>query len=420
MVSKQNQTTNINSFLIVIVEFGLTPSKPPPMILDPKLDDFSSSVEVFPSNDSDSIPPWLNGHEYRSDSFEKLVHKELVDFARFVLPSDEERHIRLLTINRYKSAISLLWPYSKIICVGSTPTSTNLPNGDMDFVVYDAPTNVLHRSLLIELHDHLQRLNIFTEGKCHIIEAKCPIIKGEDSVYKFSVDISVNNANGIMNIHRHKMYMKKYPALVPVLMFVKFLLYANDMDAPYSGGISSNTLIQMIVFVLQCGSEVDQLNCGKILLNFLDFFGRTFNYITTGISTRNGGRTFSRMTNGSIEWKNSFVICIEDPQIPGNFLGGNSFKSPQIRELFSRTSNTVRMRKFQSTFQSFIARVIKKEVFDEMILYRSQLHQKFQTLCRSTCRNSITLLTKHSSNNDNNRKEKNKTTEIIHKAPYKR
>jgi DNA polymerase sigma len=126
-----------------------------------------------------------------------------------------------------------------------------------------------------------------------VIPARCSIIQGIETVFSFKIDIVVNNITGVMNIERHMNYLKAYPALLPLAIFLKLLLFQYELDAPYSGGISSNTLLQMIISVIQSAPKGIQLHCGKLLIGFLDCFGDRFNSIGTRLTTRDGGRLFS-------------------------------------------------------------------------------------------------------------------------------
>ena len=114
-------------------------------------------------------------------------------------------------------------------------------------------------------------------------------------------------------------------------MVLKVFLYQEELDEPFKGGISSNTLIQLIVFVIQYAKEDSRMNLGRLLMSFFNIFGKTFNYFTTGISTRDGGSLFSRIETARLQFKTPVTLCVEDPQIPGQFLGENAFATLKFR-----------------------------------------------------------------------------------------
>jgi DNA polymerase sigma len=51
----------------------------------------------------------------------------------------------------------------------------------------------------------------------------------------------------------------------------------------------------MVVFIIHASPPDRQLHLGQLLIAFFRTFGQTFNYATTGISTRGDGRLFSRL-----------------------------------------------------------------------------------------------------------------------------
>ena len=347
-------------------------------MIDSQLNEVSKFVHVRPSPNPSDLNVWCNGNDYQADSLDLKIHQELIDFAKFLAPSPIEKHIRLLAINKYRTAISLIWPDAKMICHGSTATTTNLPDSDLDFVVFNAPTNQDDISLLRHLEDNLLEKKIIRNSK--VINARCPIIKCTDNIYGFNVDIAVNNENGILNIKRHNMYMKEYPGIFPVLMFTKFFLRQHHLDTPYDGGISSNTLIQMIIFIIQMLDKSERLNCGKILLKFLLYYGGSFNYITTGISTREGGRTFEKLKLYRVNWSTPVCLSIEDPQIPGNFLGENAFNTYTFRQKCS--DGYLKLISSKSFYeQSLLNRLINHITLRSMSKFRKSILDKFISIC---------------------------------------
>ena len=297
-------------------------------MIDPSLDAFCSEVQLRNSRIQGNSCPWCNGKEYSHKSTFLCIHREILDFVRWIEPTESEKHLRFLVVRRFRSAISCLWPSAKVICHGSTATGTFLPNGDLDFCVVGLPEGDTE-ALLEQLCEHL--LNLQVVSRAQVIKAKCPIVKAVEKPFGYHIDISVNNENGILNIKRNICLMKTYKQLYPLIMVLKVFLYQEELDEPFKGGISSNTLIQLIVFVIQYAREDSQKNLGRLLMSFFNIFGKTFNYFTTGISTREGGALFSRIETARLQFKTPVTLCVEDPQIPGQFLGENAFATPKFR-----------------------------------------------------------------------------------------
>jgi len=299
-------------------------------MLDSSLYELYKHLRGRPVSRSRNSPLWCENEYIYNQSTFNVLHNEIFDFAKWILPTPEEKHLRLLVVKRFRSAVSLLWPGAKLVCTGSTATDSYLPDGDIDLVIYGAPQDADIGDLLEDLNRHLINLQLVSRSKV-LSHAKCPIIDVIEKPFGFNMDIAVNNVNGILNVSRHLSEMKRYPVLLPLLMVLKVFLKEHRMNEPYSGGISSNTLFQLVLMIVQ--SNPSEKCMGKLINNFFQTYGNTFNFFTTGISTRNGGRLFSRVDTDHMSWMQSVNICIEDPQNPGNFLGENSYDTLGFRRI---------------------------------------------------------------------------------------
>ena len=343
---------------------------------NPRVTEYSADVVVEPARNPSPYCPWTNGNTYKHAQADKCLHRELIDFAAWIGPTPHERHLRLITINRFRHEVSLLWPTAKIICHGSTATNTNLPDGDLDFVVYDAP-GIDPFTVLTMLNEHLRRHRVFSRSE--VIEARCPIVKGIEQPFGFSVDIAVNNENGILNIERHLNYFRTYPSIVLCLMLLKVFLVQYRLDAPFTGGVSSNTLIQMILFIVQSLPEEKQIDAGMVCRLFFKCFGVVFNYPVVGISTVGEGRVFSRFKEGVINCRSPNSLCIEDPQNHGVFLGGNAYRCVELRE---RCESAFRVLSRKPIFneQSILLRIVKTDYTARMSRRKEEMEAFYQRL----------------------------------------
>lgn len=339
----------------------------------------SSSVQVIPHPKPSDYAPWCNGNEYIEKDINLCLHQEIIDFTRWILPTKKEIHMRILTIRRISTAIKIYYPEAKVICHGSSATSTFLPDGDLDFVVFGVLNELSSTSILENINLGLNNLGIFYKSK--VIEARCPIIKATEKPFGFQVDIAVGNENGILNIQRHKNYMSKYHALTPLLMVLKIFLTQNELDQPYTGGISSNTLMQMIIFIIQSIQKNYQDHLGVLLKLFFKIFGSCYNYFQIGISTINDGYLFKRKDKQFVDWKKPFALCIIDPQNYLNTLGGNSFECYKFRSC-CHTAFVSMLRGKRKNEQSILQRFINigSKRIHQMIERRKQLSKYYDSI----------------------------------------
>lgn len=125
------------------------------------------------------------------------------------------------------------------------------------------------------------------------------------------------------------------PAVAPLVMLIKAFLLQRGLNEPYSGGFGSYTVICLVISLLQVYYDTAcilsplttsmqmhpkvrrreikaEQNLGVLLLEFMELYGRIYNYNDVGISLRNGGSYFSPQERG---WTDAvrMHIAIEDP-----------------------------------------------------------------------------------------------------------
>jgi non-canonical poly(A) RNA polymerase PAPD5/7 len=215
-------------------------------MIDPRLDEFSAAVQLEPAPKPSSAYPWCQGMSYVHDSALLCLHRELLDFARWISPTAEEQHLRFLVVHRFRNAIAALWPKATTVCHGSSATSTYLLGGDIDLVVHLPGNSRIIVVLLLDLRTRLDSLQLFRKSEV-IGQARIPIVKGVEHPFGFHIDICINNENGVLNIERNRRLQDAYPAFVPLFLFAKFFLSEHGLDEPFRGGLSSNTLRNLII-----------------------------------------------------------------------------------------------------------------------------------------------------------------------------
>lgn len=86
-----------------------------------------------------------------------------------------------------------------------------------------------------------------------------------DKATDVRVDISFNMNNGVKSAEMIKHYMSVYPMLSKLVLVLKQFLAQRDMNEVFYGGISSYSLILMVVSFLQvfkfvCGASLSVIN----------------------------------------------------------------------------------------------------------------------------------------------------------------
>ncbi|OHT14467.1 Nucleotidyltransferase domain containing protein [Tritrichomonas foetus] len=301
-----------------------------------KLENYASEVTSKTTLNNQKESPWLFGKTFFHKNANLLLHKEIVEFAKWIRPSKEEIHLRLHSIYIFQNVVSSIWKNAKVIYHGSFAEYSNLPNGDLDLFIINYPQNIDAESIFKELQKKLSEVDFYSKCKI-ILTSAVPIMKLVDNFFGFKFDISLKNERAAINIIRFRKQMEVYPAMYPILMYVKSLLFPNKMYLPYYGGINSYTLYTMIISVIQSTPEKDQLNCGFLLLKFLKLFGYDFNYYTTGMSIKNGGFLFNKIEKGIIDWNHPEALAVEDQLIYEFYQGKLSYRVQEFKEICQST-----------------------------------------------------------------------------------
>ncbi|XP_071771013.1 terminal nucleotidyltransferase 4A [Centroberyx gerrardi] len=265
------------------------------------------------------------------------LHEEVMDFYNFMSPRPEEAAMRKEVVNRIEMVIKELWPTANVQIFGSFSTGLYLPTSDIDLVVFGK----WERPPLQELEQALRKHNVAEPFSIKVLDkATVPIIKLTDQETDVKVDISFNVETGVKAASFIKDYVKKYPVLPYLIFVLKQFLLQRDLNEVFTGGISSYSLILMVISFLQLHPRIDARNpnenLGVLLIEFFELYGRHFNYLKTGIRIKNGGAYMAKeeimkaMTNG---YRPS-MLCIEDPLLPGNDVGRSSYGAMHVKHVF--------------------------------------------------------------------------------------
>uniref|UniRef100_A0AAR2LW02 Terminal nucleotidyltransferase 4A n=1 Tax=Pygocentrus nattereri TaxID=42514 RepID=A0AAR2LW02_PYGNA len=340
------------------------------------------------------LSSWTNGNSVSSGTPWKTrtyspgvngLHEEIIDFYNFMSPRPEEATMRQEVVDRIESVIKEQWPSADVQIFGSFSTGLYLPTSDIDLVVFGK----WERPPLQQLEQALRKNNVAEPYSIKVLDkATVPIIKLTDQETEVKVDISFNVETGVKAARFIKDYVKKYTVLPYLIFVLKQFLLQRDLNEVFTGGISSYSLILMVISFLQLHPRFDartpNTNLGVLLIEFFELYGRHFNYLKTGIRIKNGGAYMAKedimkaMGNG---YRPS-MLCIEDPLLAGNDVGRSSYGAMQVKQVFdyayivlghavSPLANSYPNKDSDST----LGRIIK--VTQEVIDYREWIVQKW-------------------------------------------
>ncbi|XP_041664922.1 terminal nucleotidyltransferase 4A isoform X2 [Cheilinus undulatus] len=313
------------------------------------------------------------------------LHEEVMDFYNFMSPRPEEAAMRKEVVNRIEMIIKELWPTADVQIFGSFSTGLYLPTSDIDLVVFGK----WERPPLQELEQALRKHNVAEPFSIKVLDkATVPIIKLTDQETEVKVDISFNVETGVKAASFIKDYVKMYPVLPYLIFVLKQFLLQRDLNEVFTGGISSYSLILMVISFLQLHPRIDARNpnenLGVLLIEFFELYGRHFNYLKTGIRIKNGGAYIAKeeIMKAMMNGYRPSMLCIEDPLLPGNDVGRGSYGAMHVKQVFDY-AYTVLSHAVSPLAQSFpnkdsestLGRIIR--LTQEVIDYRDWIIKKW-------------------------------------------
>jgi len=265
------------------------------------------------------------------------LHQEILDFFEYMKPIPEEEFMRDRVVQRIEAVVSRLWPESKVEIFGSFATKLYLPTSDIDMMIMGK----WEASPLHTLKNELLKAEIADENDIKVLDkASVPIVKVIDKETSVRVDISFNTSNGVNSANLIKEFMKEFSCLPKLVLVLKQFLYQRALNEVFTGGISSYSLILMVISFLQLHPRDDarsaDANLGVLLLEFLELYGRYFNYYVVGIRIKDGG-SYVKKIEIQEQMETGYrpsILCIEDPLNPKNDIGKSSYGALNVKKAF--------------------------------------------------------------------------------------
>ena len=326
-------------------------------------------VIEFPAEGYSAISGMKNSDDPFKRSFFQFIQK--------VAPTERDAAIRQLflddIISRIAGIVEERAPNHKFILApcGSSLNGTFIPESDIDIALFFYPKTPDPKTIVNALFKGMKDILIPDSFK-PILQASVPLVKFEIDP-GIQVDLSIDELHGPLNVESIRQYQKMHPYVLPIHLFVKCLLFLKQLDSPYTGGLSSYTVLCMIVAFLQNKGPFEDVI--DALTGFLDFYGNEFNYILVGIDMKEGGQFFSRYKTGTVSWQSPATLLIKDPLNFENKLGHNSFSLQEIREAFQESHNLIvtgQGVKLLAQFDTLLELLdSKKMIIDEHLLNQS-------------------------------------------------
>ncbi|RLN64501.1 hypothetical protein BBJ29_001085 [Phytophthora kernoviae] len=357
------------------------------LVLAPASSSAASSSSYCVSN---NFPSWGNKQKReemiltereKDRAVTGALHEEILEYSMYTKATVEKMavHIEEMIANVRASVLSL-WPKSKVETFGSYSTGIWLPSSDVDLVILD----------VVEVNDskltakHLRQLakvlakKKWVETLLVLDTAKVPVLKLVSAGTSVPIDITFESAathSGLLARDLIKRYADSMPELYPLAIVFKQLLRERDLNDAYTGGLSSYSVVLMIIHFSQLwrngescfeaasiyasgylppapstlaaklkagrisadssvssSSKLD-VSLGEHTLMILEFFGIIFDYRKNGLSVRDGGYIY-RLAENHRSQIGKPALVIEDPIHPDRNVSASSYAFSKVVALF--------------------------------------------------------------------------------------
>mmetsp|Transcript_112726 Transcript_112726/g.318587 ORF Transcript_112726/g.318587 Transcript_112726/m.318587 type:complete len:815 (-) Transcript_112726:126-2570(-) len=285
-------------------------------------------------------PPWFAIRD--EPSVNLRLHEELLDFLAFIQPTSDEAAARRSWVTAIETAAKSLWGRCQVSVFGSSSTGLCLPTADVDVVVSDIDAGVSVTTAMKQLAEKLLERN--EVSKLEIIQsAKVPVLKLQQRSTGLMADLIFNRLDGLETSRFIREQIELFPALVPLVLFIKLYLLQRGLSDTYTGGMGSFLLVVVVLSFLQRhpSARDTQIHAkttlGMLALDFFRHYGQEFKYGNQGISVLKGGSLFSRDSRGwtGTDRNGRPTLCVESPLEPTVDIGAKCFKIGVVRAAFN-------------------------------------------------------------------------------------
>lgn len=310
-----------------------------------------TSAASSPPNSANAVaeenpPPWLSLRDEASVNLR--LHEELLDFANFMRPSPPEVAAREAWCRCIeKAAKATLGDSCEVHLFGSSSTGLNLPSADIDVAVAGVE-GVRATTAMKRIANWL--LEKGEVSKIEIVQsARVPVAKLQQRSTGLWADVIINRLDGIETSKFIRDHMEVFPALAPLVLFLKLFLLQRGLHETFGGGLGSYLLVCLVLSFLQRHPSARKhdvhakTTLGNLLFDLFRHYGQEFRYGQVGISLLNGGCLFDRVARGftATTRTGQATLCLESPTEAGRDIGVGCHRIGVVRAAFNHAYHSL-------------------------------------------------------------------------------
>ncbi|KAM7457451.1 hypothetical protein BLSTO_01787 [Blastocystis sp. subtype 1] len=301
--------------------------------------------------------------ERENPALMEKLGSDLLEFTEWCQSrSSWRRRGYLVVVNELTRIIHKEFAQAQIELYGSSRTGLMIPSSDVDIVIVDN-TSLLEKvaSLLTDIpwirevrhiKGSVQVVKVVIDQTVMSNTTLIPTLENDVLVVDIT-QISTSHT-GITTAVTIKNKLNRSWELTPLILFVKELLYENQLNSAYEGGMNSvaAVIVAMAYFhdwkesgnhqtdeEYNVSYKKKKQELGNLIVGLLYYLGFEFNYVKMGVSADLGffnREALAKQITSSALFETDPIVVI-DPMNPSNNLGKSCFNVYRIKTLFRNT-----------------------------------------------------------------------------------
>eukprot|EP01062_Namystynia_karyoxenos_P058269 TRINITY_DN4980_c1_g1_i2.p1 TRINITY_DN4980_c1_g1~~TRINITY_DN4980_c1_g1_i2.p1 ORF type:complete len:836 (+),score=200.65 TRINITY_DN4980_c1_g1_i2:73-2508(+) len=248
------------------------------------------------------------------------LSRELRDFAGFMALTADERRMRDDLIAQCTAVAQSLWPGSVVTVYGSYAQCTSSPTSAVDLTIEHVTDGGLAQEAFRSLGEVNSALLSPGSGEGFLQIAAPSGAVANVSLHPDRHGGALAAANDTV-----RGWLAEFPAAAPVLAAVRHVLSqaCGDCVDVGNGGLSPYTLLALVIHV--CRRSGPSAECDTVLLNFMQYFGKDFDFATQCVDPNDGAPCARPPAHAEEQ------VSVRDPHDPENNLAAGCTRLRQIR-----------------------------------------------------------------------------------------
>eukprot|EP00668_Euglena_longa_P034903 GGOE01044806.1.p1 GENE.GGOE01044806.1~~GGOE01044806.1.p1 ORF type:complete len:433 (+),score=102.75 GGOE01044806.1:99-1397(+) len=271
------------------------------------------------------------------------LHYEILDWVRYIRPTDGELCSRAAAIRRLRTVICEVYTAAEVQVIGSMATGTALPDSGLDLLVTRVPPSP---QALGSIAAALLKKGVALVAVARQHPVFGAHLKGKlrDSHLPVRIVIAPADAKSAASLlpEWQSRYLALFRAATPLLLVVKQFLRQRQLHRRSTGGVDPFLTFLMVVSFLQqhpsnttAKNEKPLTSLGHLLLDFMEVYGKYFNYQCLELSLADGGSYALRPSPTDVFLPR--VVC----QTPFGVVGQEAWRVLRARDAFAWASSVL-------------------------------------------------------------------------------